>query len=71
MMELLPEAVKSNRAGSEYIAFKRCDRDSKTGQFGVELTKPKKLETVQAGLANLGAAIKPFPIVMTQALNIG
>lgn len=62
MMELLPEAVKSNGAGSEYIAFKRCDWDSKAGQFGTKLTKAKKLETVQTDLANLGAAIKPFPI---------
>ncbi|CAJ5346492.1 Uncharacterised protein [Burkholderia pseudomallei] len=62
IMDLLPEALESNRAGSEYIAFRRREWDKTTNGFCDALTTAKKLDDHQTDLANIGAPTRLFPI---------
>ena len=62
MMDLLPEAVESNRAGKEYIAFRRREWDKTMNGFCDTLTTAKKLDDRQTDLATIGAATRMFPI---------
>lgn len=62
MLDLLPEVVESNRAGNEYIAFRRREWDREAQQFCDAATTPRKLSDHQTDLANLGAVKRSFPI---------
>ena len=62
MLDLLPEVVESNRAGNEYIAFRRREWDREAQQFCDAATTPRKLRDHQTDLANLGAVKRLFPI---------
>lgn len=60
--DLLPEALESNRAGNEYIAFRRREWDKTINDFCDELTTAKMLDAHQADLTCIGSTTRMFPV---------
>ncbi|CAJ2793042.1 Uncharacterised protein [Burkholderia pseudomallei] len=60
--DLLPDELESNRAGNEYIAFRRREWDKALNDFCHELTTAKMLDAHQCDLTRIGSATRMFPV---------
>ncbi|KVT58073.1 hypothetical protein [Burkholderia ubonensis] len=60
--DLLPETLESNRAGNEYVAFRRREWNKAINSFCDELTTAKMLDVHQTDLTRIGSATRMFPV---------